>query len=237
MKSSAVEDYVKVIYKLSLENKPVTPSHVAEHLGVSSAAVTKMVKKLQELKLVGYVRAKGLKLSPAGQAIALEVIRHHRLIEIYLTEALGYSWDQVHDEAERLELVISEQFEDKIEKLLDFPTHDPHGSPIPTREGQVENPELAMLADLSPGQRGVIQRVNDDDPAMLTFLGDLGMYPGTLVEMMAKEPYGGPLRVRVSGKDHAVGSELAANVFVSIVEGSADKISTNETDNNGTEGK
>ena len=215
-KSTAVEDYVKAIYKLSFDNKRVTPSHVAETLGVSSAAVTKMVKKLQDLKLVTYARTQGLKLSPSGEKIALEVIRHHRLLELYLTEALGYGWDEVHQEAEKLEHVISEQFEDQIEKLLGYPTHDPHGSPIPTRDGQVEIPKLTMLAELKPGQRGVIRQVSDDDAEMLNFLGGLGMYPGTGIEMLGKEPYGGPLLVKVSGTDHAIGAELATHVYVSL---------------------
>jgi DtxR family Mn-dependent transcriptional regulator len=222
IKSTAVEDYVKAIYKLSLDNKRVTPSLVAEHLGVSSAAVTKMVKKLQELKLVRYIRPKGLSLSPAGEKIALEVIRHHRLLELYLTEALGYSWDEVHQEAEKLEHVISENFEERIEKLLGYPTHDPHGSPIPTRDGRVETRDLEVLAELGPGDKGVIRQVSDGDAEMLAFLGELGMYPGTQIEMLGKEPFGGPLRIKVSGKDHAIGSQLAENVFVSIVGSSED---------------
>ena len=216
-KSTAVEDYVKAVYKLSLDNKRVAPSHVADLLGVSSAAVTKMVKKLQELRLVHYDRSKGLKLSPTGEKIALEVIRHHRLLELYLTEALGYTWDEVHQEAEKLEHVISEHFEDQIEKQLGFPTHDPHGSPIPTRDGRVDVPrDLRVLADLRPGEKAIIRQVSDGDPGMLNFLGGLGMYPGTGIEMVTKEPYGGPFRIRVSGKDHAIGSELAEHVFVSV---------------------
>ncbi len=216
MRGSAVEDYVKAIYKLSLKNDRVAPSQLAVHLGVSQAAVTKMVKRLQELKLVKYNRGKGLRLSPAGLKIALEVIRHHRLLELYLTEALGYSWDQVHDEAEKLEHVISENFEDKIEVLLGYPTHDPHGAPIPTRDGRVEVSDETILSDLEPGERGVIQRVSDRDPEMLSYLGDLGMYPGTKIELLGKEPFWGSLRINVSGSDEAIGTELAQSVFVSL---------------------
>ncbi len=214
-KSKAVEDYLKAVYKLSLDKNKVTPSHVAEHLTVSSAAVTKMVQKLQELKLVHYGRTRGLKLTMAGEKIALEVIRHHRLLELYLTEALGYSWDEVHQEAEKLEHVISEHFEDRIEKLLGYPTHDPHGSPIPTRDGRVETRSLRALTALRPGEEAVIRQVSDKDAAMLSFLGGLGMYPGARIEIVTKEPYGGPLRIRVAGKDQAIGSELAEHVFVS----------------------
>jgi DtxR family Mn-dependent transcriptional regulator len=215
---NAVEDYVKSIYKLSLENKKVTPTMVAEDQGVTQAAVTKMVQRLKVLKLVQYARATGLALSPAGRKIALEVIRHHRLIELYLTEALGYSWDQVHEEAEKLEHVISEQFEEQIEKVLGYPTRDPHGAPIPGRDGTIELPDTTALVDMKPGEHGTVEHVNDDDSEMLSFLGDMGMYPGTEVEMIGREPYGGSFRIKVSGKDRAVGSEVAANVFVAMEE-------------------
>jgi DtxR family Mn-dependent transcriptional regulator len=218
MAGNAVEDYVKAIYKLSLTNKKVTPTMVAEEQGVTQAAVTKMVRRLKELKLVHYDRPRGLSLSPAGERIALEVIRHHRLIELYLTEALGYTWDQVHAEAEKLEHVISEQFEDQIEKVLGYPTRDPHGAPIPSREGHVEVADTTVLAELKPGEQGVIERVNDDDAGMLAFLGGIGMYPGTAVEMIGQEPYGGPYNIKVSGRDRAVGLEIANNVFIMMEE-------------------
>ena len=218
MIGKAVEDYVKTIYSLAVDNERVTPSLVAEHLGVSLPAVTKMVKRLQELKLARYERAKGLRLTPAGEKIALEVIRHHRLLELYLEQALGYSWDEVHDEAERLEHVISENFEDKIEKLLGYPKHDPHGAPIPDRNGHMDIRDATVLAKLAPGDRGTIERVSDHDQGMLAYLGELGMYPGTPIEMVAREPFGGSLSIRVSGRQCSVGRELARNVFVSLEE-------------------
>ena len=218
MARSAVQDYVKAIYKLSLANKKVTPTLVAEDLAVTQAAVTKMVRRLKELKLVHYARARGLSLSPAGQKIALEVIRHHRLIELYLTEALGYTWDQVHAEAEKLEHVISEQFEDQIEKALGYPTRDPHGAPIPSREGHVELADTTILAEMRPGELGVIESVNDDDAGMLAFLGDIGMYPGVAVEMVGQDPYGGPYKIKVSGRERAIGLEIADNVFINMEE-------------------
>jgi DtxR family Mn-dependent transcriptional regulator len=164
-----------------------------------------------------------LSLSPAGEKIALEVIRHHRLIELYLTELLGYSWDEVHEEAEKLEHVISKQFEERIEKLLNYPTHDPHGAPIPSREGRIEVVEATALAKLEPGQAGVIERVSDHDSEMLGYLGELGMYPGTPVRMIARDPYGGSLSISVSGVDQAIGNELAENVFVSLSEDTDEK--------------
>lgn len=215
MVGAAVQDYVKAIYKLTEGENRCTPTLVAQRLTVSQAAVTKMVRRLQELNLVHYERSQELRLTPAGVKIALEIIRHHRLLELYLLEALGYTWDQVDAEAEKLEHVISEEFEDKIDALLGFPTHDPHGDPIPTKDGYVDDVRHGTLAELEPGEAAVVRRVTDGDPAMLRYLGELGLYPDRPVEMLVKEPYGGPLRVRVSGLEHAIGRELAANVFVS----------------------
>lgn len=214
MVGAAVQDYLKAIYKLTHSEQRCTPSVVAERLGVSNAAVTKMIKRLQELNLAQYSRNQEITLTPAGQKIALETIRHHRLLELYLMEALGYTWDQVDVEAEKLEHVISEEFEDRIDAFLGYPTRDPHGDPIPTKEGHLEVVRHETLASLQPGDSAVIQRVTDGNPAMLRYLGDLGLYPDTAIEMLAQEPYGGPLRVKVSGNEQAVGRELADNVFV-----------------------
>jgi DtxR family Mn-dependent transcriptional regulator len=214
MVGAAVQDYLKAIYKLTHSEQRCTPSVVAERLRVSNAAVTKMIKRLQELKLAEYTRNQEIVLTAAGQKIALETIRHHRLLELYLMEALGYTWDQVDVEAEKLEHVISEEFEDRIDAFLGYPTRDPHGDPIPTKEGHLEIVRHETLASLQPGDSAVIQRVSDGNPAMLRYLGDLGLYPDTAIEMLAQEPYGGPLRVRVSGNEQAVGRELADNVFV-----------------------
>jgi DtxR family Mn-dependent transcriptional regulator len=221
MIGAAVQDYLKIIYKLSLSDQRCTPSGVAERLGVSPAAVTKMVKRLQELNLASYTRSQELTLTLAGEKIALETIRHHRLLEAYLMEALGYTWDQVDGEADRLEHFISEELEARIDAFLGHPTHDPHGDPIPTKDGLLDRTRHATLAELEPGQAGVVRRVTDGDPALLRYLGDLGLYPETPVEMLAKEPYGGPLRVRVSGTEQAVGRELAGNVFVAPEEKAA----------------
>lgn len=215
MAGAAVQDYVKVIYKLTQGEARCSPTLVAQRLAVSQPAVTKMVRRLQELKLVHYERNQDLRLTESGEKVALEIIRHHRLLELYLIEALGYTWDQVDAEAEKLEHVISEEFEDRIDALLGFPTRDPHGDPIPTKDGYVEDARHATLAELEVGEAAVVRRVTDGDPAMLRYLGALGLYPDRTVEMLMKEPYGGPLRVRVSGTEQAIGRELAANVFVS----------------------
>lgn len=210
----AAQDYLKNLYKLCQEGSGVTPSLLAERLGVSPPAVSKMLRRLQDMNLVLYSRNESLTLTPSGEKIALEVIRHHRLLEMYLIQALGYTWDRVDEEAERLEHVISEEFEDKIDELLGYPTHDPHGDPIPTRDGRIAAACRSSLADLEPGQEGRIGRVTDGDPEMLRYLGRLGLYPETDVRMVMKEPFGGPLRVEVGGHEHAIGRELAANVFV-----------------------
>jgi DtxR family Mn-dependent transcriptional regulator len=217
---AAVEDYLKTIYQISLSTKRVAPSSVATKLGVSQAAVTKMVKRLRERRLVRYARPQGVVLTESGRRIALEMIRHHRLLEAYLHQALGYSWDQVDREAEVLEHVISEDFEDRIDRLLGFPTHDPHGSPIPTKDGRMEDAEFPPLSDLEAGQRGTIRRVNGQDPDMLRYLGDLGLYPNTEVQVLEREPFGGPIRLLVNGKRRSIGAELARNVFVFLEGGS-----------------
>jgi DtxR family Mn-dependent transcriptional regulator len=213
---SAVEDYLKTVYKLSQSSDRVTPSAVAEAQEVSLAAVTKMVKRLKELKLVTYERAAGIRLTAGGTKVALEIIRHHRLLEVYLTEALGYTWDQVDGEAEVLEHVISEEFEDKIDKMLGHPTHDPHGDPIPTKDGKIDSTMHPPLVEMEPGQRGRVARVSDSDPAMLRYLGELGIYPAVAVELLEREPFGGPFHVKVDGREHRIGEELARNVFVSL---------------------
>jgi DtxR family Mn-dependent transcriptional regulator len=214
MVGAAVQDYLKVIYKLCSSEQRCTPTLVAERMNVSAAAVTKMLKRLQELNLVRYTRSQELALTEAGERIALEMIRHHRLLELYLTEALGYTWDEVDGEAEKLEHVISEEFEDRIDRLLGYPTHDPHGDPIPTKDGQIEQVRHTPLSTLEPGQHAVVRRVTDANPEMLRYLGRMGLYLDAPVEMVEKEPYGGPLRVRVAGTERAIGRELAENVFV-----------------------
>ena len=148
-----MEDYVKAIFKLQQEDEKVSTTVLARKLGTSPAAVTKMMKQLSENHLLDYTPYHGVRLTPSGEKIALEIIRHHRLIELYLHQALGYSWDQVDAEAEKLEHHISEEFEDRIDRILDFPTRDPHGDPIPTRDGWMEAHRGTSLANAVPGQR------------------------------------------------------------------------------------
>lgn len=212
---AAVEDYLKSIYELALSHDRVTPKMVADDQEVSIAAVSKMVKRLRDQKLLRYDRSEGIELSPPGRKVALEILRHHRLIEAYLCEALGYSWDEVDEEAEKLEHVISEEFEDRIDKLLGHPTHDPHGSPIPTKDGEVDHEDHPALSECDSG-RVVVRRVNDHDPAMLRYLGDCGLYPGEQVDVLGEEPFGGPIHIRVAGQEISIGKELATHVFVEV---------------------
>jgi len=212
--SQAIEDYLKTIYLLS-QAGDVTTSAIALKLKVSAPSVTGMVKKLAEMKLLRHTRYQGVELTAAGKKIALEVIRHHRLLELYLKEALGYSWDMVHDEAEKLEHVISEEFEDRIAEALGWPETDPHGHPIPTKEGVIPRVAVRELVEVEAGQSATVRQVSDRDPGMLRYLGSLGFFPGATVQVLARAPFEGPLRVRVGEVEHAVGRELARHVFVS----------------------
>ncbi len=214
MLSQAVEDYLKVIYQLQENGATVSTSDIARALDVSSASVTNMVKRLAQLSLVEYESYRGVKLTLTGEKVALEIIRHHRLLELYLREVMGYSWDKIHEEAEHLEHHISEEFEEKLDELLGYPTHDPHGDPIPTREGEIAEITTDSLADVEPGTSVVIQRVSDADPEMLTYLEEIGLLPGTELTVIEKAPFHGPVKVRMQGRMRLVGHRIASNVFV-----------------------
>ncbi len=214
MLSEAVQDYLKAIYKLQQQGGVVSTSALAEAMDVTAASATGMVKKLASLKLVRHSPYQGVVLSKAGEKMALEVIRHHRLLELYLAEALGYSWDKVHEEAERLEHVISEEFEDKIFEALGRPTRDPHGDPIPAKDGTVVAALHDRLSDLEPGATGVIRQVSDSDAEVLRYLGSLGLVPDTSVEVTHKAPFNGPLTVKAGKTSHVLGRELAGYIWV-----------------------
>jgi DtxR family Mn-dependent transcriptional regulator len=212
--SQAAEDYLKAIYKLEAAGEDATTSALAALLGISDASVTSMSKRMAQLGLVHHTPYHGVALTPAGRKIALEVIRHHRLLELYLAEVLGYGWDEVHAEADRLEHVISEEFEERIDALLGRPTVDPHGDPIPSKDLELVEPVLIPLAALEPGRPAIIQRVSDRDPAMLRYLASLGMFPSVPVLVREHAPFGGPIHVRIGEAEHALGRDLAAHVFV-----------------------
>jgi DtxR family Mn-dependent transcriptional regulator len=173
-----------------------------------------MLQKLASLNLVEYARYRGVELTTAGRKIALEVLRHHRLIELYLAEELGYSWDKVHAEADKLEHVISEEFEDRIDEVLGYPDKDPHGDPIPTKDGQVPDEVLFSLWEAPEGDTFVIQRVSDRDSEVLRYLAAQGILPQLSLRTLGKAPFNGPLRIEIDGKEHILSEELARQIYV-----------------------
>jgi DtxR family transcriptional regulator, Mn-dependent transcriptional regulator len=208
--SNAVQDYAKAIWSLGQrDDMPVSTSALAERLDVSPASASAMVKRLEAMGLVEREPYHGVQLTRAGERVALEVLRHHRLLELYLAEALGMSWDRVHEEAEVLEHAISPELSELIATKLGNPTHDPHGDPIPTAEGEIDEQPTRSLADLAPGDRGRFTRVSDSNPDMLRYLSERGIAPGDEVELTGREPFGGPLTVRAKGREHALGEQLA----------------------------
>jgi DtxR family Mn-dependent transcriptional regulator len=215
-KTEAVEDYAKAIYALARRaGGPVGTSALADRLGVSPGTVTAMLKRMAEMGLVEHEPYHGVSLTAAGERVALEVIRHHRLIESYLAEALGMPWDKVHDEAEVLEHYISEDLEERIAAALGDPSHDPHGDPIPDRELELDDDGAGVsLSQLGPGEAGTFSRVSDSDPAMLRYLDDRGIRPGSEVAVREAEPFGGALMIVVDGGAHAIGAELARRMVV-----------------------
>jgi DtxR family transcriptional regulator, Mn-dependent transcriptional regulator len=212
--SDATQDYLKEIHKLRLEGRKATTSAIADRLGVRPPSATAMVKKLAALGLAEHAPYRGVELTPAGERVALEVIRHHRLLEQYLAQALGLSLDEVHTEADRLEHALSEELEARIDRSLGFPTHDPHGDPIPDRDLKLDRSRLKTLASLEPGDEAVVQRVPDGDEALLRYLKSLALVPGRKVKVRRAEPFGGPLTVRIGKADHAISRELAAGIGV-----------------------
>ncbi len=206
----AMEDYLKALFELG--EADVKPRELAAAVGVAPASVTGMLDKLASLKLIRYRKYHGASLTPAGRALALETLRHHRLLETYLAQALGYGLHEVHDEAERLEHVISEAFEERVDALLGRPTHDPHGDPIPQRDGTVPPTLGAPLAELAVDARARITRVTNQDPHVLTYLADHGLVPGAVVRVAARAPFDGPVTVAVVGDgvaEDAAGIPLA----------------------------
>ena len=217
MHSPAIEDYLKTIYELQCTEGPVGTKLLAEGMGVTPASVTGMIKKLAEMKLAVHEPYQGVRLTKAGQKIALEVLRHHRLIERFLAEALGVPWDRVHEEAHKIEHVISEDLEERMDAMLGHPTTDPHGSPIPRPDGTIDESANTRLAELKTGQSAVVAEVSDHDSTLLRYLGDLGLYPDTAVSVMAVAPLDGLMTVRVGNKQHALSHAVANEVLVANV--------------------
>jgi DtxR family Mn-dependent transcriptional regulator len=211
--TETVQDYLKAIWMLD-RSGAVSTSALAERLGVTAASATAMIKRLAKVGLVGHEPYHGVSLTEAGTQAALEVIRHHRLLELYLMQALGLTWDEVHAEAERLEHHLSEALEERIDAALGHPTRDPHGDPIPSADLKLIDEDDRPLTTLADGAAAVIRRVPDGDPGLLRYLAELGFVPDERVVMLAAAPFDGPLTVEVAGERHAISRELAARIRI-----------------------
>lgn len=209
-----MEDYLKAIYKLQERDEQVPTSALAEYMSITPASVTNMCKKLAELNLLVYEPYQGVKFTSAGRKLALEIVRHHRLIELYLAEALGVPWDQVHAEAEKLEHVISEDLEERMAAALGDPQFDPHGAPIPSRTGNVTRHESGRLVDMTVGDKLMVVEVDDDDPELLRYLGQMGIYPGTEIELLDSAPFNGPLTLSLGDAQRSLGYQAAKSILV-----------------------
>jgi DtxR family Mn-dependent transcriptional regulator len=213
-RSRAVEDYLKAIRQLQRESAPVSTSALAEQLNRSPASVTNMIKSLAELGLVEHEPYHGVRLSEAGEREALQIIRRHRVIEAYLIERLGYSWDRVHAEAERLEHAASDELVERMAAALGHPDMDPHGSPIPTAAGELSERLHPTLSEIPKGASAIVREVSDADENRLRYLAELGLFPGTRVEIVDREPFDGPIRISIGGRERSLGRSLADVVRV-----------------------
>ena len=217
-RSPVVGDYAKAIYSLGAEGeRPVATNALADRVEVTPGSVSAMVRKLDELGLAEHTPYHGVSLTAAGRRLALEVIRHHRLLELFLSEVLEVPWDRVHAEAEVLEHVLSSELEETIAAKLGDPTRDPHGDPIPSSDLGLEEPATRCLDDLEPGTTGRFVRISDSDPAMLRYLAERRIRPGDRVELLTRQPFGGPLSVRFEGGDmHVLGGALTRAMRVEV---------------------
>jgi len=214
MPSESVQDYLKAIWKLERDG-PATTSALAAELGVTPASATAMVKKLAGLGLVEHERYRGVRLTPSGERAALEVIRHHRLLELYLMKALGLGLDEVHAEAERHEHYLSEDLESRIDAALGHPTHDPHGDPIPTAALELVADDSRWLTEVADGTEAVVSRVPDGDPELLRYLASLGIVPDQPIVLVGRAPFDGPVTIEIGGALHAIGLAVAEQIRVS----------------------
>jgi DtxR family Mn-dependent transcriptional regulator len=217
----AIEDYLKAIYDLTVSQERASTNQIADALDIKPASVTGMVRKLSmsEPALVDYQKHHGVALTLEGEKVALETIRHHRLLETFLHETLGFEWDTVHDEADRLEHVISEEFEERIAQALGDPTHDPHGDPIPTRDLKMPSQATTRLCDLRAGQQALVQRVPDTDPELLRYLGEHDIIPGACIEAVAYSAFDDNLSIRVQNRSEAIvlGIRITRQIFTQVI--------------------
>ena len=216
MYTQVVEDYLKAIWTLQQVETPVSTSRIADQLGLSAAAVTAMVKRLDEQNLLRHEPYYGVRLTPAGELAGLRIIRRHRVLELFLTEVLGYQWDRVHEEAERLEHAASDELIERLAKLLGEPARDPHGSVIPTAEGEVDSAVYPTLADARPGARGRVVEVRVQEPDLLRYVGSLDLYPGAELEVLECAPFEGPISLSVNGASRVIARQLAEAIHVEV---------------------
>jgi DtxR family Mn-dependent transcriptional regulator len=209
----SVEDYLKAIYRLSPEGRPASTSHIANLLELSPASVSGMVKRLSEQGLLEHVPYKGVQLTVEGRRAALRMVRRHRLIEAYLVATLGYTWDTVHDEAERLEHAVSDTLVERMAAVLGNPTVDPHGDPIPSVDGSIDEPDFVRLADVPPGHTVELRRVSESQPERLRYIASVGLTPGAAVTVLDRQPFEGPITIQASGRTHVIGHELGQVLF------------------------
>ena len=209
-----VEDYLKAIYEIGRGSVSVATNDIAQKLSLTAASVSGMVRRLADQGLLSYERYRGVTLTDSGRRAALRTIRRHRVIESYLSQALDYPWDRVHDEAERLEHAASDELVNRMATAIGEPVVDPHGAPIPSREGTMDETVHLSLAQLDEGRGARVVQVSDDDPEMLRYLGDLSIVPGSEIVVLSKAPYEGPITLGVSGKRLSIGPALAAQVRV-----------------------
>jgi len=212
--SEAIEDFLKAIYLLEQEHERVQTSMLAEALNITAPSTTEMAKKLAKANLVVHEPYRGISLTPAGKRVALEIVRHHRLIELFLVEALGYTWDEVHDEAERLEHAVSERLAERIAEYLSDPDYDPHGDPIPSAEGTVDERQLTSLAEWEIDLPGMVARLVDQSPEVLRYLAEKGLVVGASVAVTARDPFEGPLTLVVDGSEQIIGLSVARHVLI-----------------------
>lgn len=213
------EDYLKAIYELEQDGNAAGTNDIAARLGIAAASVSGMIQRLSRLGLVESERYRGTRLTPAGRSAALRLIRRHRIIESYLVQRLGYGWDDVHDEAERLEHAASDELVDRMAAAIGNPTEDPHGAPIPTAAGEVDETRLATIAELDVGEVARVVRMSDRDPAFLRYLDGLGIRPGAELRVVSKAPFEGPITMDIDGRERSVGASVAGRVYIKSATG------------------
>ncbi len=217
--TKSTEDYLKAIFELEFTTGAAQTRAIADALEIAPPSVSGMVKRLSESGLLEHVPYKGVQLTGSGKQAALRILRRHRILETYLTSKLGYAWDSVHQEAERLEHAVSDELIERMAMALGNPRHDPHGAPIPTPAGEMEHEELVTLADVPEGELAELRRVSDKDPGLLRYLASLGLKPGVTLEVGARQPFRGPLAIRLLGltpRDLIIGQELASLLFCEV---------------------